>query len=153
MEQARYYILKRTYVNREGNVFRSRLQPFPAEELPNEILSNPLYCSPVLENTEIKVKPLVVNHLEEVHINKAVGGEPVVREIKSQYYETDFTVVEAEPILINEADVKTIMSLEGIGKKTAEKVIELRPFTSIEQLNTLVPLAFGRSWGTYRIKV
>lgn len=153
MEQTRKYILKRTYTNREGNVYRSRLQPFLAEELPKEILNNTLYCSPVFENSEIVVKPLIVNHYEEVHINQAIGGEPVVREIKSQYYETNFDVVENEPININEADVKDIVSLEGIGKRTADKVVSLRPFTSIEQLNTQVPLAFGKSWGTLRIKV
>lgn len=51
---------------------------------------------------------------------------------------TALVVLAAEPVNINTADAQTLATLEGIGEKRAEAIIEYRskhgPFTSIEDL-------------------
>lgn len=51
---------------------------------------------------------------------------------------TALVVLAAEPVNINTADAQTLATLEGIGEKRAEAIIEYRskhgPFVSIEDL-------------------
>jgi competence protein ComEA len=51
---------------------------------------------------------------------------------------------EALLVVLNKADAKTLTVLPGIGKKTAERVIEGRPYKEIDELKKVKGIAEKR---------
>lgn len=89
--------------------------------------------------------------LEEVNLNKNA----------SKVQEQNLTPVKSsfEPTLrvlnINSANKSQIVALQGVGAKTADKVIELRelfPFADYKDLNDRVSLTFGRDWNEFNLE-
>lgn len=58
-------------------------------------------------------------------------------------------------LLINEVDLQTLIDLDGVGKATAQKIVDLRkevPFLNYLDLQDRVHLSFGRKWTDYNIQ-
>ena len=97
--------------------------------------------------TEHKTSPGLI---EEVSLHKNASKVEEF-EIKTQ---SSFESV--KPTLnINEASKAQIVALQGVGSKTADKVIELRelfPFADYKDLNDRVQLTFGRDWSEFNLE-
>ena len=62
--------------------------------------------------------------------------------------------VKAPALQINTATHEDLTGLNGVGKATADKVLELRElsgFTDYEDLNSRVPLAMGKDWTAFEV--
>jgi DNA uptake protein ComE-like DNA-binding protein len=97
--------------------------------------------------TEHKASPGLI---EEVSLHKNASKVEEF-EIKTQ---SSFESVKPS-ININEASKSQIVALQGVGSKTADKVIELRelfPFADYKDLNDRVGLTFGRDWSEFNLE-
>lgn len=106
-----------------------------------------------INNGSFKVEDLVEKKespgvTEEISINRQVKNND--KHIKPTIHK----VVKAPAVKINSADTETLINLNGVGKATARKVLELREqsgFIDYEDLNGRVPLAVGKDWTAYNI--
>jgi competence protein ComEA len=71
-----------------------------------------------------KVKPT-----QKIYI-PAIGEENIPNNLTS-------SGISNGKINLNTADKNTLMTISGVGEVTAQKIIEIRPLKSIEELNTL----------------
>lgn len=106
--------------------------------------------------TEKEAQKIVTEHktspglIEEVNLNKN----------ESKVEEKDLTpsfepVKKADVLNINKASKSQIVALQGVGSKTADKIIELRemfPFSDFSDLNNRVQLTFGRDWNEFNLE-
>jgi DNA uptake protein ComE-like DNA-binding protein len=96
--------------------------------------------------TEHKPSPGLI---EEVSLHKNASKVEEF-EIKTQ---SSFEPKSAQ-LNINTATRSQIVALQGVGSKTADKVIELRelfPFADSKDLNDRVQLTFGRDWNEFNL--
>lgn len=135
------YKLIRTYVNRKTG---SPLFPgiYADSQLPKEIINNVLYCLP-LESIEVAVIPKVEDKsITDLRVNKdadtinITSEEIVVTKIPT--VEVTETVDETQLININTAKLEELIKIQGIGQKTAEKIINHRPYNSLDELSAYV---------------
>lgn len=117
----------------------SKVSPSLEKETENE--SNSTYTEDKNgSNLEIKNVNPVATKIEEV-------------ELKPKTNDSSFEPG-TESIKINFTEIQPLIDLDGIGKGTAKKIMSLRemsPFISYEDLNTRVPLVFGRNWTDFNI--
>lgn len=69
---------------------------------------------------------------------------------------TPKTTLKPEQIKINSASAEVIASLDGVGEKTAAKILEVREkqqFSSLEDLDKRVPLPLNRKWTVYASQI
>lgn len=97
-------------------------------------------------------------------INESAGliNEVILNTNENKVKEVDLTsqpVKQKEEIKnalnINEATKSQIVALQGVGAKTADRIIELRelfPFSSHQDLNERVSLNFGRDWKEFDLE-
>lgn len=97
--------------------------------------------------TEHKTSPGLI---EEVSLHKNAG------KVEEFEIKTESSFEPIKPSLnINEASKSQIVALQGVGSKTADKVIELRelfPFADYKDLNDRVQLTFGRDWSEFNLE-
>lgn len=153
--------LLKTYITKDGNVY------YPGEydasnPLPAEILSNPIYVKPSVQEFVAEQKPKAVEehisvNIQKTKVDEATGNLEINKTSKAS--DVDIKVVHSKDkaikININEANFQEIQSLRGVGKSAANKVIEYRqlaPFINYTDLNERVPLGFGNSWEKFELE-
>jgi DNA uptake protein ComE-like DNA-binding protein len=91
---------------------------------------------------EVKTTSLTDESLTIVNMEQRFSTEDVLTVFKGESIQE---IVQIERVQINYATAEQLEKLKYIGKATANKVIQLRPFTSYDQLNSKVPLK-NRRW-------
>lgn len=133
--------LFKTVVGKTGNIYYPGVYS-SANPLPERFMT-PEYVK-LLTVVEPKVR-----FEEKTMLHK---NEPAVEEFEIKVEQ----VIEPapKPLNINEATKAEIVALNGVGSKTADKVIELRelfPFGDYQDLNERAPLTFGRDWKEFNL--
>lgn len=157
---AKTFLLK-TYITKDGNIY------YPGEydasnPLPSEIIDNPIYVKPSVQEFVAEQKPKAVEeHIsvnkQETKVDEKTGNLDINKttkdsdvEIKAVHSKEKVTKVK-----INEATFEEIQTLKGVGKVATNKVIEYRelaPFINYTDLNERVPLGFGNSWEKFELE-
>lgn len=144
------YILKKMFVDGDRNVYFPRTEPYDEHELPEKCRTNSEYCTEVggskaiiIENIPQQVEETKEIKLVEYSKTKETNMTPKIQKI-----------AEVEKININTAPAEKIMDIKGIAEKLATKIVESREkdgiYTSIEDLNSRVPVSFGGNWEKYK---
>ena len=146
--------LFKTVVSKGGNIhypgIYSKANPLPEKFMTAqyvELISSPSErFEEELTVTEHRPSPGLI---EEVSLHKNASKVEEF-EIKTQ------SSFEPKPsaLNINTATKSQIVALQGVGSKTADKVIELRelfPFADFKDLNDRVQLTFGRDWSEFNL--
>jgi len=169
----KYYILKKLYVDKDGNAYWPRHKPYSQVELPSSIIGKDDYVTFIVdknEEEEPKLEPRIKS-IEEVEININMPNKVVtplhlsieerkdtttlVIEDKKDKAVSDNSTVEEKNISlsvlnINTASLDEIAKLPGLTTGVAEKVIAARNsgriFQTTDELNTDFKLPFGRVW-------
>lgn len=166
----KYYILKKLYVDKDGNAYWPRHKPYSQVELPSNIISKDDYVTFIVdkdEEEEPKLEPRIKS-IEEVEININMPNKVVTPLHVSIEERKDTTTLVIEdkvasnistveeknislPVLnINTASLDEIAKLPGLTTGVAEKVIAARNsgriFQTTDELNTDFKLPFGRVW-------
>ena len=147
----------------------AKRQPYWEGELPPEIRENSAYT------IEYKVNETLVRQEEQLQsLVKEIDLSPMVNSgtAKTRTYKPTFSnavevevveptkekiedasveeVVQEVPqaVNLNTASVEEIIAVNGIGAKLANKIVDARPFVSMEDLEQKVKLGFGREWNS-----
>jgi DNA uptake protein ComE-like DNA-binding protein len=91
---------------------------------------------------ELKKTSLADESMPIVNMEQRFSTEDVLTVFKGESIQE---IVKIERVQINYATAEQLEKLKYVGKATATKVIQLRPFTSYDQLNSKVPLK-NRKW-------
>lgn len=98
-----------------------------------------------LENSELKAKS--VPEPDTIKTFEVKIDDPLA--VKDLKLDPTQKIIKVEPLKINSAKFEDINKIKYVGKKQADKVIELRAnkkFSNYVELNQLVPLGFNRKW-------
>lgn len=132
-------------VNR-GNIYHPRI--YSPGELPDEVLAR----IDILQQEELKEPPPVLTptiNNSDVKIENTVSFSVEAPSTIPKAYPTEAVVVGTLPRTeINKATIDELSKLPGVGAAIAtklDKAREQQPFTSIEDLDTRIPLR-GKSW-------
>jgi DNA uptake protein ComE-like DNA-binding protein len=156
--------LFKTVVSKGGNIhypgIYSKANPLPEKFMTAqyvELISGSTIAGELRSlEKELSESNVVTEHksspglIEEVSLHKNASKVEEF-EIKTQ---SSFESVKPS-ININEASKSQIVALQGVGSKTADKVIELRelfPFADYKDLNDRVGLTFGRDWSEFNLE-
>lgn len=150
--------LFKTVVGKTGNIYYPGLYG-PRKPLPERFMTAQyveLVSGKVKEEGIEKESKVLTEHkpspglIEEVSLHKNESKvDKFEIKTKSSFEPT------VESININTATKAEIVALQGVGSKTADKVIELRelfPFSDYTDLNTRVQLTFGRDWKEFNLE-
>ena len=155
--------LFKSVVGKTGNIYYPNVYG-PSNPLPEKFMTAQ-YVELIsgkterVEKEEPKVETVTTSKdspglVSEVNLNK---NESKVEEVNLTETKSSFEPSEAKikALNINEATKSQIVALNGVGAKTADKVIELRglfPFADYKDLNDRVPLTFGRDWSEFNLE-
>lgn len=158
--------LLRIYVSKGGNLFMPGL--YHPGELPAKAY-NTYYVSPVV--TVVKEEKTQVTGDASIR-NGSFAVEPIKRDQSTQTVTENISInqktrvgdkhikpqihkpVKAPALKINQANEEELVALNGVGRKTAERIIEYREasaFIDYQDLEARIPLPLGREWTSFDI--
>jgi hypothetical protein len=150
-----FYLIKEV-VGRDGNVYPPSKDPCNSKDIPVKYQTTE-YCSQLPVNSQPDPVSPSIRLDGRTDEEKARDSKVTINPVITITPPTSAPTTKRQ-VNVNADDVETIMDvLDGIGRKTAEKVVSEREdlaatenrFTTIEELNTKIPLGFGRKWDTY----
>lgn len=169
MNETDLIILKKRYIDSRGNNWSARKEPYQYGEMCKDIRDNLEYCVPVEKvTTEVKLIKPQTSKPEEVLIDKKGITEVVPQLSNTSFIEkkdivdeeaTAITLIENlqdSRLNINTATEEDLTKLEGVGTRTADKIMEEREvklFNSIEDLDKRATLMFGKKWEEFVDKI
>ncbi|MDJ0536756.1 MAG: helix-hairpin-helix domain-containing protein [Xenococcaceae cyanobacterium MO_207.B15] len=77
----------------------------------------------------MKLETVKIKHPDGYSLINKTDFDKSIHEL---FEESNQTISEEKKINLNTADKKTLVSLPGIGAKTADEIMETRPFKSLE---------------------
>lgn len=151
IDPTRPFFLKKMVVDpRRGNVH----PPIPnylyrASDIPEQFLTDE-YCTQ--EGVAPSPPPVPQVELKPLVTSGDVQHQDNLNQEKGEHWKQELKEGEAK-LNVNKASEKEIAErLEGVGEKTAAKVVSERKktgFADIEDLNKRVSLGFSRKWDSY----
>jgi len=154
--------LFKTVVSKGGNIhypgIYSKGNPLPEKFMTAQYVE--LISGQAVGVEKEEISSVVTEHksspglIEEVSLHKNASKVEEF-EIKTQSSFEATQLPKPSALNINTATKPQIVALQGVGSKTADKVIELRelfPFADFKDLNDRVQLTFGRDWSEFNLE-
>lgn len=140
------YILQKNYVHpKSRNAYYASSSPVTYEHLSVELREllqqDPSFFLVInKKDPNIKLVEEVVNDNHSIITKKINSSETEIQATK--------TVVKTN---INTATQEQLKSIPNLTTTLVSRIMEMRPFTSYEELSKKIPLQAGKSWNTYPI--
>jgi len=150
-------VLTKPYRDRRGNLYPASMHEKFRYELPEPIRYDPYYVS---VKEEVRFMKQNQDTVDRINYGLSASNDDKDGRLQNEF-KADIGVLKTtqelkDTVNVNEADIKALVALPGVGEALARRVITQRQksyFTSIEDIEKRVPLPFGRSWSELNVSV
>lgn len=161
----KYYILTKNFTGISGSVYWARKRPYMETEVPAEAIAKGYTVEVDGPDSTLDLVVVDSNEIDNRKYNKQSNDktfratikqiDPASRPVITPKYTPQLTYKQEPDVRynINTATESELNSIKGVGKATIAKIIELRPFESMEDLGQKVKLPFKTAWSDLPISV